>query len=243
MQREVQRAREAVTSQNHFPTINIQKDDDDDDKELKMSQQAIIGPDSEKGAECKVTKTEAFAGLIVIQKSLRAMRQAISEHSKASALLTEPGRHSFYVDAAESQYKVQKGIPLIKKKHRRHCDSEWTAMGYRTSEALESTEAKAWAIWQALQITLQKVRADRAVLKPQEARSIAVIYSDSQAALRRIDNDHGFDQKEVQKIVAQSIELQKMGVDVQLQWCPGDRGVPGHELAKLVSKLARRSLN
>lgn len=243
VQRVLQRARKAATSPNHFPIIDIRTEEEDDDKELYMSQQTIIGPDSVKYAESKVTKTKAFAGLIVIQDYVSAMRQAISEHTKESALLTEPGRHSFHVDASVSQRDGPTGIAVVHKTHRQYWDSEWTAMGYRIHEALKSTEAEAWAIWQALQITLEKVCADRAVLKPQEARSIAVIYSDCQAALTKIDNGDSFDQKVVQKIIAQSIELQQLGVDVHLHWCPGHRGVPGHVLADLVSKRARRSLN
>ena len=242
VRRVLQRAIKAATSPNHFPTIDIHVEDDDD-KELYMSQQTIIGPDSTKDADCKATKTKAFAGLIVIQDYLSAMRQAISEHTKESALLTEPGRHSFHVDASVSQRDGPTGIAVVHKTHRQYWDSEWTAMGYRIHEALKSTEAEAWAIWQALQITLEKVRADRAVLKPQEARSIAVIYSDCQPALTKIDNGYSFDHKVVHKIIAQSIELQQLGVDVHLHWCPGHRGVPGHVLADLVSKRARRSLN
>ena len=243
VQRELQRAMKAIASLNHFPTIDVHIEDDDQHQELKMSQQGIIGPDNEKVAKCKAKKIEAFAGLIVIQDVLSAMQQAISEHTKGNILLAEPGRRSFYVDAAVSYPDGRTGIAVVHKTHRQYWDSEWTAMGYRTSEALKSTEAEAWAIWQALQITLEESRADRAILKAQQARSIAVIYSDSQPALERIDKGYGFDQKVVQKIVAQSVELQQLGVDVQLHWCPGHRGVPGNELADLVSKLARPSLN
>ena len=242
MQHELQRARKAATSPIHFSTIDINMEDDDDDKELYTSQQSIIGSDSEKGAECNAMKTKAFAGLIVVQDYLSAMRQAISEHTKESALLTEPGGHSFHVDAAVSQQDGCTGIAVVHKTHRQCWDSEWTAKGYRISEPLEITEAETWAIWQALQVTLESVRADHAILRPQELRSIAVIYSDCQAALRGIENRYSCDNKVVQKIVAQSIELQQLGVDVQLHWCPGHRGVPGNVLADLVSKRARRSL-
>ena len=95
VQRERKRAKKAATSPDHFPTIDIHVEDDDDDEELIMSQQSVNGPDSERGTECKATKTKPFAGLIVIQDYLRAMLQAISEHTKGSALLTEPGRHHF----------------------------------------------------------------------------------------------------------------------------------------------------
>ena len=243
VQRELQRARKAATSPNHFPTIDIHMEDDDDDNEINMSQQSIIGPDSEKDAECKATKTKAFAGLIVIEDYLSAMRQAISEHTKESALLTEPGRHSFHVDASVSQQDGRTGIAVVHKTHRQYWDSEWTATGYRISEALEPTEAEAWAVWQALEVTLEKVRADRAILEPHERRSVVVVYSDCREALTKIDNGYSYDKKVVRKIVAQSIELQQLGVDVHLHWCPGHRGVPGNVLADLVSKRARRSLS
>ena len=240
VQRELKRARRAATSPSHFPAIDIHVENDDDDEELNMSQQSVIGPGSERSAECKATKTKPFAGLIVIQDYLSAMLQAISEHTKGSALLTEPGRHSFHVDAAISRQDGRTGIAVVHKTHQQYWDSEWTARGYQIHEALESTEAEAWAIWQALQITLEKVRADRTIAKPQEPRSIAAIYSDCQAALMGVENGYSCDRKVVRKIVAQSIELQQLGVDVHLHWCPGHRGVPGNVLADLVSKRAMR---
>ena len=157
VRRALQRARKTVSSPNNFPTIDIHMEEKDDDKKIYMSQQTIIGPDSVKGANCKATKTKTFAGLIVIQDYLSAMRQAISEHTKGSALLTEPGRHSFHVDASIPQQDGPTGIAVVHKTHRQYWDSEWTAMGYRIHKALKSTEAEAWAIWQALQITLEKV--------------------------------------------------------------------------------------
>lgn len=45
--------------------------------------------------------------------------------------------------------------------------------------------------------------------------------------------------KVVQRIIAQSIESQRLGVDVQLHWLQGHRGIPGNELADLVAKRAR----
>ena len=243
VQRELQRARKAATSPNHFPTIDIHMEDDDDDNGINMSQQNVIGPESEKGAECKATKTKAFAGLIVIRDYLSAMRQAILEHTKESALLTEPGRYSFHVDAAVWRHDGCTGIAVVYKTHRQYWDSEWIATGYRIDEALGATEAEAWAIWQALQVTLEKIRADRIILKPQGPCSIVAIYSDCQAALMWIGNGYSYDRKVVRKIAAQSIELQQLGVDVHLHWCPGHRGVPGNELADLVAKRAWRSLN
>ena len=239
VQSELRRAKKVANSPSQFTTIDIHKEDDDDDNEIKMSQQSIDGPDNEENAECKGTKTKTFAGLIMIQDHLSAMRQAISEHTEESALLTEPGRQSFHVDAAISRKKGRTGIAVVYKTHRRSWDSEWTATGYQIHEALQPAEAEAWAIWQALQVTLEKVRADRTILKPQEPRSIVAIYSDCQAALLGIKNGYSCDKKVGQKIVAQSIELQQLGVDVHLHWCPGHRGVPGHELADLVSKRAR----
>lgn len=44
----------------------------------------------------------------------------------------------------------------------------------------------------------------------------------------------------VQKIIAQSIKLQQLGVDVHLHWVPGHRDIPGNELADPVAKKARQ---
>ena len=48
---------------------------------------------------------------------------------------------------------------------------------------------------------------------------------------------------EAQKIVAQSLELDQLGVEVQLHWVPGHRNIPGNELADLVAKKARQRVN
>lgn len=93
---------------------------------------------------------------------------------------------------------------------------------------------------QALQLILEKVHDDSKDAKPKDPCSVAVIYSDCIAALGRIGNERPCMGKAKQKVIAQSIELKGLGVEVQLHWVQGHRNVPGNELADLVSKKAAR---
>ena len=242
MKRELKRAKRTAVrlSSKAFQDTDIHKDDDEEDS---ACEQVMVTHDREIGAEIEATKTETFTGLITIQDRLSAISQALSEHAKDGTLRTEPGRHSFHVDAAVSQEHGISGIAVVHKTDRQYWASLWTAKGYRIREALEQTNAEAWAISQALQVTLEKVHTDRAKLKPHDPCSLAVVYSDCTSALEMISSGSSNSGKVVQKIIAQSVELQRLGVDVHLHWVPGHRNVPGNELADLVAKRARQPRN
>lgn len=68
---------------------------------------------------------------------------------------------------------------------------------------------------------------------------MVVIYSDCKDASWRISREKPGGGRVVQRIISQSMELQCLGVEVQLHWVPGHRHMPGNELADLVSKRAR----
>ena len=103
-------------------------------------------------------------------------------------------------------------------------------------------DAEAWAIWQALEITLEKAHTDRACVKPRDPCSVVVIYSNCITVLRRIGNHMPGGGVVVQNIITQSIKLKRLGVEVQLHWVPGHRNIPGNELADLVAKKARQPM-
>lgn len=102
--------------------------------------------------------------------------------------------------------------------------------------------AEAWAIWQPLEITLEKVHTDCACVKPRDPCSVAVIYTDCITARRRIGNDKPGGRVVAQNIIIESIELKRLGVEVQLHWVPGHRNIPANELANLVTKMARQPI-
>ena len=235
MKRELKRAKKTAWTRIEFQDIDIHNIGDEEDSECEW---VLVTQDGDIAA-----KTKAFAGQITIQDRLTAMSQALSEHTKDGTLRTEPGRHSFHVDAAVSDDNDLTGIAVVHKTHRQYWASPWTAKGYRIREALDQTDAETWAIWQALQVTIEKVHADRAKLKPQDPCYVAVVYSDCQSALKNIGSGSSDGGKVVQKIIAQSMELQRLGVDVHLHWCPGHRNIPGNVLADLVSKKGRRPFN
>ena len=232
MKRELKRAKRAVLSPKTFQTIDIHEDGGEGDSECE---QIIITQGSD-------AEPDAFAGQIVIQDRLSAMKQALSEHARDGTWRKEPGRHSFHVDAAVSRDDGITGIAVVHKTHRQDWASLWTAKGYRIHRTLDQMDAEAWAIWQALEIMLEKVYNDRACVKPQDPCSVAVIYSDCITALRRIGNERPGGGVVAQKIITQSIELKRLGVEVQLHWVPGHRNIPGNELADLVAKKARQPI-
>lgn len=220
-----------------FQTINIRNDHDDEI--TSECEQSVITEAHKIGAESKATRDATFAGLITIQDRLKAMGQALSEHAEDSTLRRTPGRLPFYVDAAVSPENRLTGIAVVHKPDRQELSSPWIANGYRILDALDQVAAEAWAIWQALQVILERVHAENAEARPQDPCSVAVVYSDCKPALRWIKKGIPKGGKVVQKIIAQSIELQRLGVDVHLHWVQGHRGIPGNELADLVAKRAR----
>lgn len=145
---------------------------------------------------------------MTIQDRLKAMGQALSANAKDSTFRTTPGRLSSYVDAAVSHENRLTGITVVHKTNRQDWASPWTANGYRIHEALGQIEADAWAIWQALQLTLGKVQADHAEVGPQDPCSVAVVCSDCKPTLEWIKKGILEGGKVVQRTIAQSIELQ-----------------------------------
>lgn len=125
------------------------------ERELKNAKQTPIDPeisleaidiqdsDGEKGkyvpqisaqisdGSLTCTGNEEFAGRIIIQDRLNAMRQALSEHDENGTFRTPPGRHSFYVDASVSNKATLTGLGVVYKTHRHDSDSPWTVKGYQ----------------------------------------------------------------------------------------------------------------
>lgn len=235
MKGELKRAKRTATARITFQDIDTHNDGYEEDSRYKP---VLVTQDNDIAAE-----TKAFAGQIIIQDRLTAMSQALSEHTKDGTLRTEPGRHSFHVDASVSSEDEIAGIAVVHKTHRQYWASPWTAKGYRIRETLDQIDAETWAIWQALQVIIEKVHADRAERKPQDPCNLAVVYSDCQSALQNIGNSSSDGGEVVQRIIAQSMELRWLGVGVHLHWVPGHRNIPGNELADLVSKKARRPFN
>lgn len=214
-------------------------------RELKRAKSTRLNPKDFQTIDIPIKSGEtnpklgAFVGEIIIQDHLTAMKQALSEHTRDGPRRKEPGRHSFHVDAAVSREDGMTGIAVVHKMHRQDWASPWTANGYRIHHTLSQNEAEVWAIWQALELILDKVRTDHQDVEPQDPCSLAVIYTDSQSALHRI----GSVLTDVeQSIVTQSTELKRLGVKLKLHWVPGHRRVPGNELADLVSKKAREPI-
>ena len=58
--------------------------------------------------------------------------------------------------------------------------------------------------------------------------------------LKRIDSGTPNGGKVVHNIIAKSVELQKLGVEIHLHWVPGHTNVPGNELAIRVAQKAQQ---
>ena len=177
-----------------------------------------------------------FAGQIIIQDSLNAMTQALSEHTMRRPRRLEPGRHAFYVDAALSHKYDHSGVGVVHKTNRQDWASPWTVHGYRIEEKLDRTDAGLWAIWQAMEMVLEKVYTDSGHDQPPDECYNAIIYSDCEPALQLIRGTDLGRRVVEQTIVSQSQDLMELGVNVELHWCPGRKKVPGNELAHHLAK-------
>lgn len=171
------------------------------------------------------------------------MKQALSEHSldgtpKKKGL----GRQALYVDAAVSPKEDITGIAIAHEALLRDMTSVWIAKGYCILKRLDPVNAEAWAIWQALNATLEQMPTDSEYVKPRHPCSAVVIYSDRLAVLRRIRKERSRPDAigVEQMIICQSRELKCLGVEVQLHWVPGHRSIPGNVLANLVATEARQ---
>ena len=241
-QREMKRARRArqkiVGAVQTFPSLElppeqqeqmvpISRDEEDDSAAIieECSQLATFGP--------------RFPGKIVIQDRLEAIKQALAEHDEQSTLRKEHGRHSYHVDAAISTGDDHVGIGIAhKSRWRRHWASEWTAKGYCIRGEMNSEDAEAWAVWQALTLIQDDTCGTSPVEKPGDPCSLAIIYSDCLSVLQSLrTRKKGRSVAEI-NIISRAHELMQLGVFVELHWVPGHRQVPGNYLADQVAERA-----
>lgn len=240
MQGEAKRAKETLIFPQAFQTVDICETasvNESTGEVASESEPVIDRQDDGVEVHLDVSSASVFAGQIIVQDHISAMRQALSEHTQDSVLRTMPGRYSYHVDASVSRQDGLTGFAVVNKVSREE-DSPWTARGYRIIQAMDQNEAEAWAIFQGLQVVKEKVQDDQA--NPgQDPCSVAIIYSDSQVAIQRVAKFPRRDAMVAQRIIDLSKELLQLGVEVHLHWVPGHKNVPGNELADLVAKKAR----
>lgn len=213
--------------QTQIMPISRDRGDDDDAAAIieECSQLATFGP--------------RFPGEIVVQDRLEAIKQALAEHDEESTLRKEHGRHSYHVDAAISTGDDLVGIGIARKSRwRRHWPSEWTAKGYCIRGEMNSEDAEAWAVWQALTLIRDNTCDVSPVEKPGDPCSLAIIYSDCLSVLQSLrTRKQGRSVAEI-NIISRAHELMQLGVFVELHWVPGHRQVPGNYLADQVAERA-----
>lgn len=240
MKGEIRRTKRTVIFPQAFQTVNIHETASiaESTGEVEgVSEPVIHKQDDGREVYLDVSSTKVYAGQIMIQDHISAMHQALSEHTREGVLRTTPGRDSYHVDAAVSCGDRLTGLAVVNRISREE-GSPWTTRGYRIMEAMDQDDAEAWAICQGLQVVKEKVQHDR-VNSGQDPCSVAVIYSDSQGAIRRVAGFACGGGKVEQRIIDLSIELLQLGIEVHLHWVPGHKNVPGNELADLVAKKAR----
>ncbi|KAL8643882.1 MAG: hypothetical protein Q9210_007519, partial [Variospora velana] len=213
MKRELKRAMKTKISPKYFRRICVAEEEEEntgteDDGRTTL---AILVSDADTFKTERAGGCGSFAGQIVIQDHLAAITQALSEHCKDGPRRKEPGRHSFYVDAAVSKKHDLTGIGVTFKTHRQDWASSWTAKGYQIYKTLRQTDAEMWAVWQAMEIVLEKIYFDSGYPVPLDPCSLAVIYTDCQSALHRIG--HGAQGDGIaQRIGDEARELQELGI-------------------------------
>lgn len=128
---------------------------------------------------------------------------------------------------------------MVHESHRQNWASPWIGRGYRLHQMLDLEEAETWAIWQTLRNISKESRTDRGSEEPEDPCSLAVIYSGCTSALQKFGDNHG---RTSLKIATQSIELQELGIGVQLHWVPGHQIILGNELADIISHQAKQRI-
>jgi ribonuclease HI len=74
---------------------------------------------------------------------------------------------------------------------------------------------------------------------PTETETQAIVYSDSQAALKAVKKSHTFHtQLLMERILTAADSLEKRRVNVIFKWTPGHRDIPGNEKADKAAKRA-----
>ena len=204
-----------------FQTIDVDEISDTDNESHLAQLDSTLG--TELNLDC-----HDFAGQIIIQNPLEAMRQAWYDGRKPKGA----GRHAFFADANHS------GIGVVFKTNPRNWTSPWTVKGYQISKRIDSTYAETLAIWKALEIILERTYYDSSQKAPSNPCSLAVIFTDSQGSLKSVGKsaDGG---RIAQKIRQQARKLQGRGVNVQLHWVPGHKKIPGNALADRVAEVAK----
>ncbi|KAL8789359.1 MAG: hypothetical protein Q9195_006886 [Heterodermia aff. obscurata] len=231
MKRELKRAKRTQITPDMIQTIEIpnhwQEEIDNEPMESTDYRAAV-----------RDTRPNAFAGKTVIQDSLGAERQSLSEYTNA-AQPNDSGRHSFHVDAAVSVKNNMTGLAVVYRTHRQSRAPPWTAKGYRIHQSMDQNEAEAWAIWQALISILETLQNNRNGEHSQTPWSVVAIYSDSQAAVGKIGKGSLKNKRLMREIAFVSRQLSQMQVEIELHWEPGHCNIPGNELADIVAKKAR----
>ncbi|KAL8688979.1 MAG: hypothetical protein Q9218_005240 [Villophora microphyllina] len=186
---------------------------------------------------------DVFAGQVIIQDHIPAIRQALSEHDEGGTpRLQDPGRQVFHVDAAVLHTETTTGLAVVHQVHRHVSEPHWLAKGYHIEQRLNTDDAEAWAISRALQLALEEKDAGSPSMNPEDTYSSVVIYSDSISVLRKIKNATGWSGvgNVKQKIVDQSKQVQRLGTEVELHWVLGHKNIPGNALADIIAKRARQ---
>ncbi len=236
MKRELKRAMKTKISPQSFQRIHVAEEEDVGTEDDGTRHAPLVSNkytfSTENPSDCG-----SFAGEIFIQDHLAAITQALSEHRRDGPRRKEPGRHSFHADASVSQKHDLTGIGVTFKTHRQDWASSWTAKGYQICKTLDQNDAEMWAVWQAMDLVLEKTYNDRGYTVKLDPCSLAVIYSDSTTALHRIRRCAQGDGVAL-RIVNQARALQELGVNVQLHWVPGHMKIPGNELADRMAKQA-----
>ena len=193
----------------------------------------------QKHSLAKTPSLNPFSGRIIIEKTPKARNQALSDHNHQQTALANNRRYAIFVDASiDPHTNSPSGLGIAFQPN----SPDWTTRGYQITEPLSPEQAETWAIWQALQLVLETIH--NALVAPFESispylGSTVIVYSDCASALGRFKQVGGPNEDLIRDIIATATALNFMGLEVELRWVPGHRGVPGNELAHIVANKAR----
>jgi ribonuclease HI len=118
----------------------------------------------------------------------------------------------------------------------------WKEKAIPLGKNKEVFDAELYGIQQAISIALKGGNPQRgsAILNP--GYSTVTVFSDSQAAIRRVRSDYpGAGQSIAKAIIAKTARLAAIGVSITIRWVPSHIGIEGNERADKLAKRGRET--
>jgi ribonuclease HI len=186
--------------------------------------------DPSEGFEWTTTPQErVFPGEIHIHEAHRAEEEA-RRPQEGLALWSDGSRLESKAVGAGITWKIGRN---------------WKEMAIPLGRNKEVFDAELYGIQQAIRVALKGGNSQKGPVVLDPGYSKVIVFSDSQAAIRRVKSDYpGAGQTIAKDIIAKTAILAKIGISTTIKWVPSHIGIEGNERAdKLAKKGAEKPIN